>query len=93
MASSCAEGRRLAGGAVAAAVSALRLLDGKDFEVFVSAIICRNEDELQKQQLAQTQKATPERAPLVEEVLVLPEPRTTVDQTKVDHETCEHTLK
>jgi len=29
--------------------SALRLLDGKDFEVFVSAIICRNEDELQKQ--------------------------------------------
>ena len=29
--------------------SALRLLDSKNFEVFVSAIICRNEDELQKQ--------------------------------------------
>ena len=29
--------------------SALRLLDGKNFEVFVSAIICKNEDELQKQ--------------------------------------------
>jgi len=29
--------------------SALNLLKGKDFEVFVSAIICKNEDELQKQ--------------------------------------------
>ena len=29
--------------------SALNLLEGKDFEVFVSAIICKNEDELQKQ--------------------------------------------
>jgi len=29
--------------------SALNLLEGKRFEVFVSAIICKNEDELQKQ--------------------------------------------
>ena len=29
--------------------SALNLLEGKEFEVFVSAIICANEDELQKQ--------------------------------------------